>query len=378
MEKTTGGKTTRYLYEGDKVVLETDAKGAETAYQGYGTNLLTRRVKGEKTEQYYYLYNAHGDVTGLLDKKGTLAATYDYDAFGTVLSQTGDADNNITYAGYQYDKESGLYYLNARYYDSVTARFITEDTYSGERNDPLSLNLYTYCVNNPIVYEDPSGHIPALFQPSYVEPILKGLKILGEVFLGIVVGETISNISKSKVSTRTNTSSITPAPAPVDPSLSSQTGVNNSKSSTSTIEKGRVNTKVVDQPVPGNPPKRETSTAGSVPSNGVKGKVDSAPQQKEKGEEKTEGAEKTKFPDTPEEMDELLGQDGKEIPDGPNTQGRNKVKWKLPDGTEVTYEQHPYDVGAPEYHTEPHYHVSIPGEKPHITFRPGDQIPFMK
>ena len=91
------------------MVLETDAKGAETAYQGYGTNLLTRRVKGEKTEQYYYLYNTHGDVTGLLDKKGTLAATYDYDAFGTILSQTGDADNNITYAGYQYDKESGLY-----------------------------------------------------------------------------------------------------------------------------------------------------------------------------------------------------------------------------------------------------------------------------
>jgi hypothetical protein len=52
-----------------------------------------------------------------------------------------------------------LYYLNARYYDSVTARFITEDTYSGEKNDPLSLNLYTYCHNNPITYDDPSGHV---------------------------------------------------------------------------------------------------------------------------------------------------------------------------------------------------------------------------
>ena len=71
---------------------------------------------------------------------------------------TGDADNSITYAGYQYDSESGLYYLNARYYDSTTARFLTEDTYAGQANDPLSLHRYTYCANNPLRYTDPDGH----------------------------------------------------------------------------------------------------------------------------------------------------------------------------------------------------------------------------
>ena len=71
---------------------------------------------------------------------------------------TGDADNSITYAGYQYDSESGLYYLNARYYDSTTARFLTEDTYAGQANDPLSLLRYTYCANNPLRYTDPDGH----------------------------------------------------------------------------------------------------------------------------------------------------------------------------------------------------------------------------
>ncbi|WP_031341721.1 RHS repeat-associated core domain-containing protein, partial [Ruminiclostridium papyrosolvens] len=55
-------------------------------------------------------------------------------------------------------KETDLYYLNARYYDSKTARFLSEDTYTGDPNDPLSLNLYSYCVNNPITYSDPSGH----------------------------------------------------------------------------------------------------------------------------------------------------------------------------------------------------------------------------
>lgn len=62
---------------------------------------------------------------------------YQYDAFGTLVSVEGDADNSITYAGYQYDAESGLYYLNARYYDSTTARFLTEDTYGGSVGDVL-------------------------------------------------------------------------------------------------------------------------------------------------------------------------------------------------------------------------------------------------
>jgi RHS repeat-associated protein len=51
-----------------------------------------------------------------------------------------------------------LYYLNARMYDPKTARFIQEDTYDGNPNDPLSLNLYTYCANNPLIYWDPTGH----------------------------------------------------------------------------------------------------------------------------------------------------------------------------------------------------------------------------
>ena len=146
----------------DKVVLETDGSNNQIAYQAYGTNLLYRSVAeeaGAEAESYYYLYNSHGDVTGLIDAEGKLAATYDYDAFGTIISETGTANNTVKYAGYQYDEETDLYYLNARYYDSTIARFITEDTYYGEKTDPLSLNLYTYAHNNPILYVDPSGHV---------------------------------------------------------------------------------------------------------------------------------------------------------------------------------------------------------------------------
>lgn len=85
---------------------------------------------------------------------------YYYDAFGVPLEGSESINNPFRYAGYIYDKETGMYYLNARYYNPVTARFITEDTYRGTANDPLSLNLYTYCVNNPLIYFDPTGHWP--------------------------------------------------------------------------------------------------------------------------------------------------------------------------------------------------------------------------
>jgi len=153
--KTVNGTTINYLYEGDKIILELDGSGIEKARNVYGTNLISRTVEGQTLS---YMYNGHADVTALLDSTGAIEATYYYDAFGNIVEQTGNVNNNITYAGYQYDKETGLYYLNARMYDPVTARFLQEDSYRGDRNDPLSLNLYTYCSNEPMMYTDPSGH----------------------------------------------------------------------------------------------------------------------------------------------------------------------------------------------------------------------------
>ena len=88
-----------------------------------------------------------------------VTATYYYDAFGVHREATGDGENPFRYAGYRYEESTGLYYLNARFYDPEIARFLQEDTYRGQLDDPLSLNLYTYCYNNPLIYSDPSGHV---------------------------------------------------------------------------------------------------------------------------------------------------------------------------------------------------------------------------
>lgn len=154
------------MYEADKVVLEINGSGNQTGRNIYGTNLLMRKAG---SDTLYYMYNGHADVNALIDATtGVVRASYYYDAFGNVQEQkyytangeetSQKINNNITYAGYQYDDETGLYYLNARMYDPKIARFLQEDTYRGDLNDSLSLNLYTYCSNNPIMYWDPTGH----------------------------------------------------------------------------------------------------------------------------------------------------------------------------------------------------------------------------
>lgn len=109
-------------------------------------------------KDYYYLYNGHGDVIQLIDRSGNIVNSYSYDEWGNVAQKIEGTVNSFLHAGEQYDAETGLYYLRARYYDPRDGRFINEDTYEGQIKNPLSLNLYTYVHNNPLSYVDPTGH----------------------------------------------------------------------------------------------------------------------------------------------------------------------------------------------------------------------------
>ena len=171
-DKSTNTATTHYYdYNGNSLICERwgnnvmwfvyDATGAPLGLIYNGT-------------PYYYVTNLQGDITGLTNAVGTLIAQYTYDPWGKPLTVT-DANgtdisanathianiNPLRYRGYYYDVESGLYYLLSRYYDPVTQRFINAD---GQIDITLLLggNLYTYCLNNPIMYEDTNG-----LEPSY-------------------------------------------------------------------------------------------------------------------------------------------------------------------------------------------------------------------
>ena len=114
---------------------------------------------------YYYQKNIQGDILKIFDGNGTLYAEYGYDAWGKCTIKTnvnGIAKiNPFRYRGYYLDDETGLYYLNSRYYDSEIGRFISPDSVDYLAPESINgLNLYAYCLNNPIKYVDVSGRVP--------------------------------------------------------------------------------------------------------------------------------------------------------------------------------------------------------------------------
>lgn len=106
-----------------------------------------------------YLKNIQGSTASIVDEDVEATAVYSYTDFGETEEVVADSiDNEICYTGAIYDKDTGLYYMNARYYDAVTGRFISQDSYRGGIDDTKTWHLYAYCANNPINYVDPTGH----------------------------------------------------------------------------------------------------------------------------------------------------------------------------------------------------------------------------
>ena len=107
----------------------------------------------------------------LIDNNGNTVVEYYYDAWGNHKVVDADGDeitdldnignlNPFRYRGYYYDTETGLYFLQTRYYDPEVGRFLNRD--SVEYADPETingLNLYAYCLNNPVEYVDPTGEL---------------------------------------------------------------------------------------------------------------------------------------------------------------------------------------------------------------------------
>jgi len=112
----------------------------------------------------YYVTNLQGDVVAILDSTGAAVVEYTYDAWGRPLTTTGSMAptlgqyNPLRYRGYVYDRETGLYYLQSRYYNPEWGRFINSDSQLNPQLGLLGFNAFAYCSNNPINYSDYSGN----------------------------------------------------------------------------------------------------------------------------------------------------------------------------------------------------------------------------
>ena len=158
---TTSGET-RYLNDEDATLLEYDADGQTLRKYDYGHNLLSMTevdaTSATPRSYQFYLFDGLGSTSEMINLAGSIQVSYQYDAWGNLRKTVGSSTNPNQFTGHEFDPETGLIYAGARYYDSRTGTFITQDSYQGRSESPPSLNRYVYASANPLRYIDPTGH----------------------------------------------------------------------------------------------------------------------------------------------------------------------------------------------------------------------------
>ncbi len=210
--------TTSYYLNGNKILVQKDASNIFTFYYGEsGVIGFHLKSSGAVDSDFYYKKNAQNDIIGIYSTSGEEIAKYEYDAWGNCvikyLQENGSYDtitsdysyndisiinrfiaykNPFRYRSYYYDFETNLYYLNSRYYDPELGRFINADDISTLDVTQIALNglnLYAYCLNNPVNETDENGYL------------LLWLLLVG-IITGAVIGGTINGIKAYKEGAR--------------------------------------------------------------------------------------------------------------------------------------------------------------------------------
>lgn len=158
--KTENDQTTRYSYQDGSLVYTSGGEENQSLNLLDSGGEIIAAERESETGKTYVFYNkdVRASTTTVLDESGEAKVTYIYSDFGETEADS-DFYNEICYTGGIWDSSTGLYYLNARYYDPETGRFLSEDTYRGTADTPQMLHLYVYCANNPVNYVDPSGNV---------------------------------------------------------------------------------------------------------------------------------------------------------------------------------------------------------------------------
>ena len=161
-QKSVDGVKTNYYYDSSNNLFAL-TQGSDTLFFYYDNSGKVMSVSCNGT-MYYYIKDLQGDITEIVDKDGKAVAEYAYDAWGNMLTEnngtlTVEKLNPFRYRGYVYDEETGLYYLQSRYYDPLTGRFLNADVYADTQSGtPLSTNMFAYCENNAINKSDDEGN----------------------------------------------------------------------------------------------------------------------------------------------------------------------------------------------------------------------------
>ena len=203
---SAGGHTLSFEYNGDGIRTAKTADGVKHVYITGDNRLLQETWGSNKIEylyddtgtifslyyngaKFYLIKNLQGDVVELRNSTNGLVARYTYDAYGKCTSvkdssgaEITDASNialinPIRYRGYYFDSETGLYYVNSRYYDPEIGRWINADNAIPSTSESVQgYNLFAYCFNNPVNMDDHSGH-----WPKWLKNVVKAVAVVAVV-----------------------------------------------------------------------------------------------------------------------------------------------------------------------------------------------------
>jgi len=163
-KRTVNGVLTEYFYNygvrNHPIMAEKKGGNYLRFYIHTPDGRLLYFVDVPNVKAYFYHFNHIGTTLFLTDDLGNVTDTYGYSPYGRLLKQEGTSDQPFTYVGehgVREEGDTGLYQMRARYYDSLTARFLSRDPIWPDLRDPKAINPYQYARQNPLSFIDPSG-----------------------------------------------------------------------------------------------------------------------------------------------------------------------------------------------------------------------------
>ena len=159
--------TTKYYYDGEKLITEIGPRNRLDFL--YDENGILYGLIKDSSRKYFYIRDFMSNILGLVDNSGNIVVKYKYDAYGNRISITDTSGcdlgniNPFRYKGYYYDDDAQMYYCKSRFYVPLWHRWLNSDSINYlEPKNITSLNLFTYCNNNPVMYVDPTGRFTIL------------------------------------------------------------------------------------------------------------------------------------------------------------------------------------------------------------------------